>query len=58
MRSKWRKFACFAVALFLAVGLFSIDINAADKWLTKDELDSVKWLPADVTLIDKIRENM
>lgn len=31
MRSKWRKFACFAVALFLAVGLFSIDINAADK---------------------------
>lgn len=28
------------------------------KWLTKDELDSVDWLPADVTLIDKIREEM
>ena len=27
----------------------------AAKWLTKDELDSVEWLPADVTLIDKIR---
>lgn len=25
------------------------------KWLTKEQLDSVDWLPADVTLIDKIR---
>lgn len=25
------------------------------KWLTKEELDSVEWLPADVTLIDKIK---
>ena len=30
----------------------------AAKWLTKDELDSVDWLPADVTLIDKIRKEM
>ena len=30
----------------------------AAKWLAKDELDSVEWLPADITLIDKIRENM
>lgn len=29
--------------------------HAAAKWLTKDELDSVEWLPADVTLIDKIK---
>ena len=29
----------------------------AAKWLTKDELDSVKWLPADITLIDKIRKS-
>jgi 8-oxo-dGTP diphosphatase len=28
----------------------------AAKWLTKDALDSVVWLPADVTLIYKIRE--
>ncbi|MDO5590962.1 MAG: (deoxy)nucleoside triphosphate pyrophosphohydrolase [Lachnospiraceae bacterium] len=28
------------------------------KWLTKEELDSVAWLPADVTLIDQIREQM
>lgn len=25
------------------------------KWLTKENLDSVDWLPADVTLIDKIK---
>ena len=30
----------------------------AAKWLTKDQLDSVAWLPADITLIDKIREFM
>lgn len=28
------------------------------KWLTKDELDSVKWLPADITLIEKIKQSM
>lgn len=32
--------------------------HEAAKWLTKEELDSVDWLPADITLIDKIRENM
>ena len=30
----------------------------AAKWLTSDQLDSVAWLPADVTLIDKIRRHM
>lgn len=29
--------------------------HTAAKWLTKEELDSVEWLPADVTLIDKVR---
>lgn len=28
------------------------------KWLTKETLDSVEWLPADITIIDKIREKM
>jgi 8-oxo-dGTP diphosphatase len=27
------------------------------KWLTKDKLDSVEWLPADLSLIDKIKES-
>ena len=30
----------------------------AARWLTKDELDSVAWLPADTTIIDKIRKEM
>ena len=29
--------------------------HEAAKWLTKDELDSVEWLPADITLIDNIK---
>ena len=29
--------------------------HEAAKWLMKEELDSVDWLPADVTLIDKIK---
>lgn len=28
------------------------------KWPTKDQLESVAWLPADITLIDVIREQM
>ena len=28
----------------------------AAKWLTKDQLDSVTWLPADILLIDQIRK--
>lgn len=30
----------------------------AAKWLTKDELDSVQWLPADVTIISAIKNEM
>lgn len=32
--------------------------HEAAKWLTKDELDSVEWLPADITLIEKIAGEM
>ena len=28
------------------------------RWLSKDKLDSVQWLPADITLIDKISSLM
>ena len=28
------------------------------KWLTKEELDTVDWLPADITLIEKIRKEI
>ena len=30
--------------------------HEAAKWLTKDELDSVEWLPADITLIEKVQK--
>ena len=29
--------------------------HEAAKWLTRDELDSVEWLPADIGLIEKLR---
>ena len=32
--------------------------HEAAKWLGKDELDSVEWLPADVTLIEGIKEQL
>ena len=30
--------------------------HEAARWLTKGELDSVEWLPADITLIEKIKQ--
>ena len=32
--------------------------HEAAKWLTKNELDSVEWLPADVTIIEMIKQYM
>ncbi len=32
--------------------------HEAAKWLTKNELDSVEWLPADITLIEEIRKQL
>ena len=29
--------------------------HEAAKWLTRDKLDTVEWLPADVTLVDRVR---
>lgn len=38
----------------------NLDLKEAEdaKWLTKDELESVEWLPADITLIEKIKREM
>ena len=30
----------------------------AAKWLTKENIDDVDWLPADITLIDKVKADM
>lgn len=36
----------------------SLQLNEheASAWLTKDKLDSVQWLPADITVLDKISQ--
>ena len=42
----------------VSVGELELKEAEAAKWLTKVELDSVAWLPADITLIGKIKECM
>lgn len=32
--------------------------HEAARWLTKDEIFDVEWLPADISLVGKIKENM
>lgn len=32
--------------------------HEAAKWLTKENLDSVDWLPADLSLVEKIRNEI
>ena len=48
--------ACFWAEV--TAGHLELKEAEAAKLLTKDQLNSVAWLPADVTLIDKIREYM
>ena len=40
------------------MGSLSLQEHEAAKWLGKDDLLSVKWLPADIQLIDKIRDRL
>lgn len=37
-------------------GNLILNEHKAAKWLTKDTLDTVDWLPADISLVDKIRK--
>lgn len=39
----------------LVSGHLTLKEHEAAKWLDKNTLDSVSWLPADITLIDKIK---
>ena len=40
----------------LLTGAPHLNEHEAAKWLTKDELYSVKWLPADLEVVDKIHQ--
>ena len=42
----------------LITGKLVLKEAEAAKWLSKDELDSIQWLPADLTLVDKIKIEM
>ena len=39
----------------IAAGKLILKEHEAAKWLTKETLDSVKWLPADITLIERVK---
>ena len=39
-------------------GSLTLKEHEAAKWLTKDKLDSVKWLPADISLIKKLKQTL
>lgn len=51
----------------LSMGCFWCEVISGDlvlleaqeaRWLTKDELDRVKWLPADMALMERIHSEM
>ena len=44
--------------LIAPTGHLELKEAEAAKWLTKNQLDSVTWLPADILLIDQIRKCM
>ena len=45
---------CFVASI--VEGDIVLKEHEAAKWLTVDELDCVEWLPADITIIDEIRQ--
>lgn len=45
---------CFMCGI--AAGKLVLKEHEAAKWLTKDELDSVEWLPADLAVIEKVKQ--
>ena len=42
----------------VVAGNLELKEEAAAKWLTKETIDSVKWLPADTIILDKIKKQL
>ncbi|MCR4991987.1 MAG: (deoxy)nucleoside triphosphate pyrophosphohydrolase [Lachnospiraceae bacterium] len=42
----------------LKKGNLTLKEHEAARWLDKDTIDSVNWLPADITIIEKIKEKL
>ena len=49
------KMHCYLCSLLTEA--LHLNEHEAAKWLSKYELDSVKWLPADLLIIEKIKES-
>ena len=47
------KMHCYLCSLLTEA--LHLNEHEAAKWLTKDELDGVKWLPADLEVIEEVR---
>ena len=47
---------CFWVEI--VAGELVLKEHLSAKWLTKEEIKQVKWLPADITLVDKIQKEI
>lgn len=47
---------CFICELIK--GEFTLLEHEAARWLTKEELDKVNWLPADVEIVHILKRNM
>ena len=50
------KMHCYICSL--QTGALHLNEHEAARWLTKDNLDSVKWLPADEIVIEDVRRKM
>ena len=46
------KMHCYLCSLLTEA--LHLNEHEAAKWLTKDDLDSVKWLPADIEVVERI----
>ena len=47
---------CFLCSLI--TDAMRLNEHEAARWLTKEELDSVQWLPADVQIIEKLKQSI
>ena len=47
---------CYLCSLLMEA--LHLNEHEAAKWLTKDELESVKWLPADLVVIKAFKKNL
>ena len=50
------KMHCYLCSLL--VEALHLNEHEAAKWLTKDELGSVKWLPADLEVVEKVKKQI